>query len=33
MPIFTFDGTKVRDLYVLGDIHGVIGRLRGETQV
>ena len=29
MPIFTFDGTKVRDLYVLGDIHGLIGRLRG----
>jgi predicted ester cyclase len=33
MPIFTFDGAKVRDLYVLGDIHGMIGRLRGETQV
>ena len=33
MPIFTFDGAKVRDLYVLGDIHGLIGRLRGETQV
>ena len=31
MPIFTFDGTKVRDLYVLGDIHGLIGRLSGET--
>jgi predicted ester cyclase len=28
MPIFTFDGAKVRDLYVLGDIHGLIGRLR-----
>ena len=31
MPIFTFDGSKVRDLYVLGDIHGLIGRLSGET--
>jgi hypothetical protein len=30
MPIFTFDGGKVRDLYVLGDIHGLIGRLSGE---
>jgi len=29
MPIFTFDGVKVRDLYVLGDIHGLIGRLKG----
>jgi predicted ester cyclase len=29
MPIFTFDGIKVRDLYVLGDIHGLIGRLKG----
>ena len=28
MPIFTFDGPKVRDLYVLGDIHGLIGRLK-----
>jgi predicted ester cyclase len=28
MPIFTFDGARVRDLYVLGDIHGLIGRLR-----
>jgi len=31
MPIFTFDGDKVRDLYVLGDIYGLIGRLKGET--
>jgi predicted ester cyclase len=30
MPIFSFDGAKVRDLYVLGDIHALIGRLRGE---
>lgn len=28
MPIFTFEGTRVRDLYVLGDIHGLIGRLK-----
>jgi predicted ester cyclase len=29
MPIFTFEGTKVRDLFVLGDIHGLIDRLKG----
>ena len=29
MPIFTFDGAKVRDLYVLGDIHALIERLKG----
>ena len=29
MPIFTLEGAKVRDLYVLGDIHGLIGRLKG----
>jgi predicted ester cyclase len=29
MPIFTFEGARVRDLYVLGDIHGLIGRLKG----
>ncbi len=29
MPIFTFDGSLVRDLWVLGDIHGLLGRLRG----
>jgi predicted ester cyclase len=29
MPIFTFEGAKVRDLTVLGDIHGLIGRLKG----
>jgi predicted ester cyclase len=28
-PIFTFDGGLVRDLWVLGDIHGLIGRLKG----
>jgi len=26
-PFFTFDGAKVRDLWVLGDIHGLISRL------
>ncbi len=30
-PIFTFDGPKVRDLWVLGDIHGLIAQL-GESQ-
>jgi predicted ester cyclase len=30
MPIFTFDGQLIRDLWVLGDIHGLIGRLKGE---
>jgi len=28
-PIFTFDGELVKDLWVLGDIHGLIGRLKG----
>jgi predicted ester cyclase len=28
MPIFTFEGSKVRDLYVLGDIYGLIERLK-----
>jgi len=26
-PVFTFDGSRVRDLLVLGDIHGLIGRI------
>ena len=30
MPIFTFEGQKVRDLYVLGDIYGLIARLKGQ---
>jgi len=30
MPIFTFEGQKVRDLYVLGDIYGLIDRLKGQ---
>lgn len=29
-PLFTFDGERVRDLWVLGDIDGLIGRLKGE---
>lgn len=28
-PIFTFEGPKVRDLWVLGDVHGLIAQLRG----
>jgi predicted ester cyclase len=31
MPIFTFDGPKVRDLFVLGDIYGLIERLKEGT--
>ena len=31
MPVFTFDGDLVRDLWVLGDIHGLIERPRGEA--
>ena len=29
-PIFTFDGDLVRDLWVLGDIYALVGRLTGE---
>jgi len=29
MPIFTFENDLIRDLYVLGDIHGLISRIRG----
>jgi predicted ester cyclase len=29
-PIFTFEGDLIRDLWVLGDIHGLIGRLKAE---
>ncbi len=29
-PIFTFDGELVRDLWVLGDVHGLIARLKGQ---
>jgi predicted ester cyclase len=28
-PVFTFEGTKVRDLWVLGDIHGLVSRIDG----
>lgn len=28
MPIFTFEEARVRDLFVLGDIHGLIGQLK-----
>jgi predicted ester cyclase len=28
MPVFTFQGGKVRDLYLLGDIYGLIERMR-----
>ena len=27
-PIFTFEGERVRDLFVFGDVHGLVGRLR-----
>jgi len=30
MPIFTFDGSLVRDLWVLGDVHNLIRRLQGQ---
>jgi predicted ester cyclase len=30
-PLFTFEGGKVRDLWVLGDIYGLIARLEGRT--
>lgn len=29
-PVFTFDGPLIKDLWVLGDIHGLIARLNGE---
>jgi predicted ester cyclase len=29
MPIFTFERSRVLDLYVLGDIYGLIARLKG----
>jgi predicted ester cyclase len=32
MPIFTFENAKVRDLYVLGDIYGLIARLKGAPE-
>ena len=29
MPVFTFDGHLIRDLWVLGDLHNLAVRLRG----
>ncbi len=31
IPIFTFSGDRVHDLWVLGDIHGLVGRLAGKA--
>ena len=31
MPVFTFDGGLVRDLWVLGDLYNLQARLRGEA--
>lgn len=31
-PFFTFEGDKARDLWVLGDIHGLIARLSGKNE-
>jgi predicted ester cyclase len=31
MPIFTFDGSLIRDLWVLGDLYNLAARLRGEN--
>lgn len=28
-PTFTFEGDKVRDLWVLGDVHGLLNRISG----
>jgi predicted ester cyclase len=30
-PIFTFEGALIRDLWVLGDIHGLVERLKGDS--
>ena len=30
-PIFTFEGGLIRDLWVLGDVYGLIDRLRGDS--
>ncbi len=29
VPFITFEGTRIRDLWVLGDIHGLIGQISG----
>ena len=31
MPIFTFEGSRVRDLFVLGDIYGLISRMKAAS--
>ena len=31
-PFFTFEGDKVRDLWVLGDVHGLIARISGADE-
>ena len=31
-PLFPFEGDRIRDLWVLGDIHGLIGRLKSEPE-
>ncbi len=31
MPVFTFDGPLIRDLWVLGDLHNLAARLRGQS--
>lgn len=30
-PVFTFEGDKIRDLWVLGDIHGLYRQLSGDA--
>ncbi len=30
MPVFSFEGPLIRDLWVLGDVHNLLARLRGE---
>ena len=30
MAMFTFEGARVRDLWVLGDVHGLVAKLKGE---
>ncbi len=30
-PMFSFDGDKIRDLWVLGDVHGLLARLTSDA--
>ncbi len=30
-PFFTFEGDKVRDVWVLGDVHGLIEQLKANA--